>query len=196
MEKFRSRRFCLLLYTSEDESHIKALEYIKNNYENYAFIIHDKDLNNDGELKKPHTHIVLEFNNARWSSSIAEELGILPNYLQNCNNFEKALDYLIHFNDDTKYQYSIDEVKGNLKKQLIKSINSFGKDENEVVKDIINIIKNTNDIIELEEFAINMCNSGYYSYFRRSLSLFYKIIENHNNKFIYDLEFNNSTSHN
>lgn len=179
MEKFRSRRFCLLLYTSEDESHIKALEYIKNNYENYAYIVHDKDTNKDNKLKKPHTHIVLEFNNARWSSSLAEELGIIPNYLQNCKNFEKALDYLIHFNDDTKYQYSINEVKGNLKKQLIKQMNSFNKDENEIVKEIIEMINNS-DLIDVSTFVKIMCDWGYYSYFRRSLGLFLRLIDNHN----------------
>lgn len=179
MEKFRSRRFCLLLYTSEDDTHIKALEYIKNNYENYAYIVHDKDTNKDNELKKAHTHVVLEFNNARWSSSLAEELGILPNYLQNCKNFEKALDYLIHFNDDTKYQYSIDEVKGNLKKQLIKQMNSFNKDENEIVKEIIEMINNS-DLIDVSTFVKIMCDWGYYSYFRRSLGLFLRLIDNHN----------------
>ena len=179
MEKFRSRRFCLLLYTSEDDTHIKALEYIKNNYESYAYIIHDKDLNNNGELKKAHTHIVLEFNNARWSSSLAEELGIAPNYLQNCKNFEKALDYLIHFNDDTKYQYDISEVKGNLKKQLIKQMNSFNKDENEIVKEIIEMINNS-DLIDVSTFVKIMCDWGYYSYFRRSLGLFLRLIDNHN----------------
>lgn len=179
MEKFRSRRFCLLLYTSEDDTHIKALEYIKNNYENYAYIIHDKDTNKDNELKKAHTHIVLEFNNARWSSSLAEELGITPNYLQNCKNFEKALDYLIHFNDDTKYQYDISEVKGNLKKQLIKQMNSFNKDENEIVKEIIEMINNS-DLIDVSTFVKIMCDWGYYSYFRRSLGLFLRLIDNHN----------------
>lgn len=179
MEKFRSRRFCLLLYTSEDESHIKALEYIKNNYESYAYIVHDKDTNKDNELKKAHTHIVLEFNNARWSSSLAEELGITPNYLQNCKNFEKALDYLIHFNDDTKYQYDISEVKGNLKKQLIKQMNSFNKDENEIVKEIIEMINNS-DLIDVSTFVKIMCDWGYYSYFRRSLGLFLRLIDNHN----------------
>lgn len=193
MEKFRSRRFCLLLYTSEDDTHIKALEYIKNNYENYAYIVHDKDTNKDNELKKAHTHIVLEFNNARWSSSLAEELGITPNYLQNCKNFEKALDYLIHFNDDTKYQYDISEVKGNLKKQLIKQMNSFNKDENEIVKEIIEMINNS-DLIDVSTFVKIMCDWGYYSYFRRSLGLFLRLIDNHN--ITVERCYEKTTSHN
>lgn len=193
MEKFRSRRFCLLLYTSEDDTHIKALDYIKNNYENYAYIVHDKDINKDNELKKAHTHIVLEFNNARWSSSLAEELGITPNYIQNCKNFEKALDYLIHFNDDTKYQYDINEVKGSLKKQLIKQMNSFNKDENEIVKEIIEMINNS-DLIDISTFVKVMCDLGYYSYFRRSLSLFLRLIDIHN--ISAEKDYEKTTSHN
>lgn len=187
MEKFRSRRFCILLYTEEDESHIRALEYIKNNYDNYAYICHDKDIFIEtGELKKPHTHVVVEFNNARWSSGVADELNIKSNYIQACRNFDNALTYLIHFNDDSKHQYSIDEVKGNLRKQLIKTMSTYQKDENEIVKDIIYTIKSSNKFIDLDDFATYMCDLGYYSYFRRSLSLFYKIIENHNNEYTYN----------
>lgn len=187
MEKFRSRRFCILLYTEEDESHIRALEYIKNNYDNYAYICHDKDIFIEtGKLKKPHTHVVVEFNNARWSSGVADELNIKSNYIQSCRNFDNALTYLIHFNDDSKHQYSIDEVKGNLRKQLIKTMSTYQKDENEIVKDIIYTIKSSNKFIDLDDFATYMCDLGYYSYFRRSLSLFYKIIENHNNEYTYN----------
>ena len=147
----------------------------------------------DNELKKAHTHIVLEFNNARWSSSLAEELGITSNYIQNCKNFEKALDYLIHFNDDTKYQYDINEVKGNLKKQLIKQMNSFNKDENEIVKEIIEMINNS-DLIDISTFVKLMCDLGYYSYFRRSLSLFLRLIDIHN--ISAEKDYEKTTSHN
>ena len=65
MEKFRSRKFCLLLYPNEDKTHKKALEYIKLNYD-YALIVHDKDTNENNEIKKAHTHVVVSFSNAKW----------------------------------------------------------------------------------------------------------------------------------
>ena len=137
MEKYRSRKHCLLLYPLEDESHKNAIDYIKNNYD-YALIVHDKDYYTEtGEIKKSHTHIVLSFNNAKWNTAISEELGITSNYIQQCRNYENALDYLIHFNDDSKYQYSIDEVKGNLKNKLNKIINTDNKDENEKTIELI-----------------------------------------------------------
>ena len=57
MEKYRSRKFCLLLYPLEDETHNKALEYIKLNYD-YALIVHDKDKN---ELQMNILHNLYEF---------------------------------------------------------------------------------------------------------------------------------------
>ena len=65
-------------------------------------------------------------------------------------------------------------------------MSTYQKDENEIVKDIIYTIKSSNKFIDLDDFATYMCDLGYFSYFRRSLSLFYKIIENHNNEYTYN----------
>lgn len=75
--KFRARNFNLVLYP-EDETHTKAIEYIERNYD-YAIILHDRDCNEYGEIKKEHYHIVLRFKNAKWNTALAEELKITVN---------------------------------------------------------------------------------------------------------------------
>ncbi len=70
MEKYKSRKHCMLLYPLEDATHKKALDYIKLNYD-YALIVHNQDLNDNGEIKKAHTHVVLSFPNAKWNTAIA-----------------------------------------------------------------------------------------------------------------------------
>ena len=116
-EKYRSRVHMLLLYPS-DESHVLALEKITLSYD-YAYILHNKDIAEDGSIKKHHWHVVLRFNQAVWSSAICKELGIEHNYIENVKRFDNALQYLIHYNDTDKAQYSVDEVFGNLKQKLL-----------------------------------------------------------------------------
>ena len=89
MDKERYRAFHLNLYI-DDESHIKAYEYIVNNL-HYASIIHDKDIKEDGTFKKIHRHVVIRYLNAKTINAVANELGIKENYIEPCKkNYKKA----------------------------------------------------------------------------------------------------------
>lgn len=55
--------------------------------------------------------------NARHKNKVAEEIGIAENYLTGCNK-KAMLMYLIHLNNPEKTQYSTQEVKGELRKEL------------------------------------------------------------------------------
>ena len=178
MEKFRSRKMCMLLYP-EDETHKKALEYIKLNYD-YAMITHDQDLNEEGEIKKSHTHIVITFPNAKWKTAIADELGITLNYIEKCRSLDNALEYLIHYNDDTKHQYDIEEVQGSLKSQLKKIILNDGKDENVKAYELITYIENYDGPIDEGDFFKYSCEVGMYDVARRSAYILLRIIDKHN----------------
>lgn len=187
MENYRSRRHCLLLYP-DDETHIKALEYIKHNYE-HLYILHDKDVYNDtGELKKPHYHVIVEFKSAKWRSALAKELGITENYIEQVNNYEKALEYLVHFNDDEKFPYSFDEVKGTFKDKLYKFMLNDGKDENEKSMELIEYIVNYPSELSVSAFAYWCAKVGKWDVFRRSSHIFIRIIDEHNE--FYNKNFN------
>ena len=49
-QKFRDRKFCAVLYP-EDETHVAAIEKLKSGGYNFAAILHDKDVYEDGEHK-------------------------------------------------------------------------------------------------------------------------------------------------
>ncbi len=187
MEKFRSRKFCLLLYPNEDKTHKKALEYIKFNYD-YALIVHDKDTNENNEIKKAHTHIVISFSNAKWNTALAEELGITDNYIEKCRDMDKALEYLIHYNDDTKHQYDIELVQGNLKSKLKQILLNDGKDENQKAYELMDFIENYEGYIDEMEFFKHACEVGMYDVARRSAYILMRLIDRHNN-FIHNIEF-------
>ena len=82
-------------------------------YGKYAWILHDKDTDENGVLKDPHYHIYLEFPNARGLNSIADELGIAPNMVQIVRDKKGLLAYLTHRNSPEKWQYDDSEIHAN-----------------------------------------------------------------------------------
>lgn len=132
-EKLDARRslqasyFCVRLYV-ETESYDPA-QVLSNldSFDQWAYILHDKDTNEDGELKKAHYHVVLRNLNddgkpsATTIGHVASVLGISPQDIQAGQNeneargFKGAIKYLIHNTkaSEKKYQYSRDEIKAN-----------------------------------------------------------------------------------
>lgn len=82
----------------------------------YAYILHDKDINEDGSAKSPHWHIFLRFNYATDFKYIATYFGLAENFVGKIlGKWEDALIYAIHKNAPEKHQYEFDEVKANFK---------------------------------------------------------------------------------
>lgn len=177
--KYRSRVHALLLYP-EDDTHVKALEFIKRNYD-YAYILHDRDPDDDGVIKKEHWHVVLRFKQAVWNTAISKEIGITDNYIEKARNFENTLQYLIHYNDSDKYQYSLDDVQGPLKNRLAESIAKQEKSEGEKVIEIIDYITSSKDRLTVTQLARYCAEKGLWSDFRRAGAIIIKIMEEHNN---------------
>lgn len=181
IQKERSRVHMVLLYP-EDETHVKALETIKKEYD-HAYILHNRDVDENGELKKEHWHVVLRFNEGVWNSAVAKNLGIPINYVRKNTNINKALEYLIHYNNPDKMSYNVDEVHGNLKTKLTVLLKRNEKEEDEKAVDLIQYITSLKRPIGIAEFAMYCAESGQWDVFRRSASIFMNIIGEHNCKF-------------
>lgn len=97
----------------------------------YAGIVHDKDMNDDGTLKPPHIHVMLQFENARSTDNVARLLKDSPQYLEKWNgDSTNGYSYLIHETSNAKdqYQYDIDEVTANFDfKALIEHVRNGAK---------------------------------------------------------------------
>lgn len=198
---FRNRQYCAVLY-EEDKTHIQAIDFILKNYE-CGVIRHDMDVyeettynedgsvkNIEGDLKKPHYHLVWKFPNARSSSSVAKELGITENYLEPCEKYQKAVEYLIHLNNPEKYLYKVEDVLGPIKKDLITFVNKREKDENKkisLIYDWINEQPKPISVSKLSEFCFK---NGLWDVFRRSSSIFFRILDEYNYLSIKGLENN------
>ena len=100
------RYYCaeLILYL-DNLSHTKLLNNLITKY-HYAYILHDKDTEDNGILKKPHFHLLLFFDNARWGSAILKEIDIdNKNLIEFRKDKVTAIQYLTHSNNFDKFQY-------------------------------------------------------------------------------------------
>lgn len=191
-EKYRGRVHMLLLYL-DNESHMSALDKLSKSYD-YAGIVHNKDTwtaddekanpeHVSGQLKKEHIHVVVRTQNATWNTALCKELGIEERFCEQARSVENALQYLIHYNDNDKAQYTTDEVFGNMRTKLIESINKCEKSEGEKVVELIEYIRNYDGYLTITEFASYCAKNGYWAEFRRSGAIFVKIIDEHNEEY-------------
>lgn len=171
----RFRNFGIILYP-EDNTHMLALEYIKHNYENYIYILHNRDLNENNEIKKEHYHIILHFPNARSLATLSRQLGIKENLFYQIKSLNGQLRYLIHYDDDDKTRYETDEVKGTLY-MLGKFKKSF-KDSQDEASDVSLIYEFIvdNEIDDLHTLLSFVLDNNLYSSFRRNYVMFKDLI--------------------
>lgn len=192
VEKYRARVHMLLLYPDND-NHVEVLSKIMKSYD-YAGITHDKDVwteedekknpeHKQGTLKKEHIHIVLRTPNATWNTAICKELGLEEKFCEQVKNVDRALQYLLHYNEPDKTQYQLEDVYGGLRTKLAESIQKQEKSEGEKVVELIKYIRESDRIITITDFAEYCAKNGYWSEFRRSGAIFVKIIDENNERF-------------
>ena len=143
-------------------------------------ITHDSDLDEEGNLKKAHTHLVIRFNNPVWNSALAKDLGIEINYIQKCRSLERSLLYLVHYNEPDKFQYDTRKVQGSLKQKLLNYIKNSGKDESEKVLDLLDYIDSYVGCLDEQEFVRYVATNGMYDVYRRSSVTFIRALQKHN----------------
>lgn len=182
MKNIRSKYWTLIAY---QESETLSFNDIKSKLiGEYIYILHDKDINNDtGELIKPHYHIVFSFKNYKWLNSLSEELGIPSHYFQPVRNLNDILLYLLHYDYDNKFNYDMSECIGtpHFLLKLKRAVNSYGKDEDSKVSDIIDYII-SHPGLSFTNLVKWVVDYGAWSDFRRASTIFIKLLEENNYK--------------
>ncbi len=188
VEKRRSRNWCMVLYP-EDPKHAEAVRLLEELNYRYVGILHDKDVyssedqeknpdNVAGLPKKPHWHIVFKCKQARWDTAISKQLGITPNYLQECVDFDSAVLYLVHLANPDRYQYDSSEAFGNLTSHLEKLL--LDDDEGMRVLEIVKEIDRHDKEVRYRDVLVFACNNGLYGEFRRLGCGVKYLIDDHN----------------
>ena len=169
--------FAMVLYKdSTTYDYDKVINYIEKKY--YAYIEHTPEK----DQTKEHTHVLMHFDNKRYASSISKELNVAENYIQNAN-LVPYLRYLIHFDDEDKIQYKVDDVKGTLKSKLQDNLNKDKMTETEQVATIMSFIFEFDKWLTITELSQFVLKTGTYSAFRSNYNFFKDLILDHNKKF-------------
>lgn len=81
----------------------------------YAIILHDRDVNEDGTPVKPHFYIYINFGKSSVSrTDVARWFGVRETLVENVKtNKRKAIRYAIHLDQPEKHQYNKDEIVAN-----------------------------------------------------------------------------------
>ena len=175
-ENQRSRNWCMLLYL-DDPTHIMAYEMLGKGYQ-YVSILHDSCIDDDGNPKKPHYHIVIRFQDARWKTAIAEEFGIQSNYLEVCRSLKSAYCYLVHDGIANAHQYPHTCLNGPLYREACKALEKE-KDQNEKMLSIFKLIDESGFLNE-RQLLEKACKAGLVGDVLRLGGLMSRLIEIHN----------------
>lgn len=112
----QSKLFLLELYTEWNDFN-KIIDKIKLHCTYYAYIIHDKDINNDtGEVKKSHCHLICEFSKKRTCKGVhnlINSLSLELRFIDIVTNENSMTRYFLHLDDKDKYQYQDFEIISN-----------------------------------------------------------------------------------
>lgn len=119
MAKNTFRQFQLVSYLPRDKLE-GVLREKSSKIRAFAYILHDKDCDENGELKIPHFHIVIRTFNSysvdlvrQWFYfGFADENGLVNTLCEQCSDIEYAHSYLTHdvINAKDKYQYDKEDI--------------------------------------------------------------------------------------
>lgn len=110
MSAITSRSFLGVLYPdAENYSCDVVLERLKSFFPEWAYIVHDMDVNENGELKKPHIHWVGQ-RSACSLEFVSTSLEIPANDIEYCRKFKRSIRYLVHKDSPSKFQYAVDKI--------------------------------------------------------------------------------------
>lgn len=168
--------FAMILYKdSMTYDYNKVIDYIESNYKYYAYIEHQPEK----DQTKEHTHVLMHFDNKRYATAISKELGVEVNYIQNANLIP-YLRYLIHYDDEDKIQYDVENVIGPLKTRLKENISKSKQTETEQVATIMSFIFEVDHWLTITELSQFVLKTNTYSAFRRNYSFFKDLVLDHN----------------
>jgi len=128
------------IVTDVDKINIEKLKNALNNnaIKDWAYIIHDKDIDKDGNIVRPHYHIAVRLKNPRKLKHICQWFGVAPNFIEfGKGNYSDLLKYLIHENAPDKYQYSVKDVVANFDFEKEKNKKEGEERKEEIINGIV-----------------------------------------------------------
>lgn len=171
----RYRHFIMILYP-EWSNFDEILQDIKGSFKNYAYIKHQPE----SEEKKEHLHLILSIDNPRTIQSLSKRLGVPENLIQNVKSLRGSCRYLVHRDNEDKYQYEIGQVivSKSFQSTFLKSFDDLLSDD-EILDNIYEFIRELKDLnpVQLEiDLTKFVCANAYERVFKRYYNTIVKYI--------------------
>jgi len=139
----------------------------------YAIILHDKDFDSNGELKRPHYHLVFEMSSPKGDQTIAKDMA--KTLMLNINiisyacalNFCGAVRYLTHLDNPDKHSYSKSEVVYSSEGEYQMFVNQMDFLDLDI-SSLLNIIKSSKSLTEVYQ-TIGIGNATKYRWLIKDL---------------------------
>lgn len=143
---------------------------------NYAYILHDKDLDADNKIKKLHIHFLIFFPYQKTDTAVSKQLDIPISNIRKIDNKVGAIRYLIHLDHKDKYQYNFDNIISNFDISIY-----FNTKTDKSNKEGINVLQlidyiNQKDYTTLEDLIYYAIQNGLYSDLRRNQNIIIKLL--------------------
>lgn len=146
----------------------------------WAFCLHDRDVNDDGILKKPHYHLVISCKYPVRYCDILSHLELpessvtLPDIGSKTRTFRSMVRYLIHADSPSKFQYDIKDVSSNFDISSFFDLSSSSSGSS-VFMDLLDFM--SQPAVTKRSVAVYACSCGILGYYRQYYKILWDIIE-------------------
>lgn len=176
----RYKNFKFLLYLDNDE-HNEIYEHLKQYQPNFASIIHNRDTDENGELKKIHRHCCIWLGEGVTFKHIVKSCHITATnyrFVDTDSSKQHMLAYLVHAEKykTHKVKYDLSEVVGNITavEIAVNSVNKLGR-ETDILRNIFAYIESGN--VSLRTLKTFVLDNGYWDVYRRNYTIIKDVLK-------------------
>ena len=173
----KCRNVELILYEIEE---VYTAIMLCNEYKfEYAYIYHNKDLKDDlSDYKKAHYHFQVYYEYQKEIDTWGNLFHLPLSRVQKINNKKSAIRYLIHADNNDKFQYDITGITSNF--EIIKYFDKLISDENCELDLIFTFIEYHKRNIGYKELINYVLDNNIWGSFRRNYSIIKDLLYEHN----------------
>lgn len=167
----QDRKWELVLYPDSD-SYVcsEILANLVNVFDQWAYILHDSDVDGDGNPKKSHYHFYGKCADKLTASGISYRVHVPVSACRAVSSWKGALRYLVHADNPEKHQYDVTDISANFPLAGI-----FTMSDDMQAARIFAYISDTRctSVTSLTGWAIQ---NGFYSGLRRGFAIFCQLL--------------------